>query len=444
MAEVMRRLEYKGDLHTDLLLIDRLRRSNGKPCHVAVDLLRDVIQWYLPNNNGVKKFPKDMLQRSNSYYASRGYTRKQLWEAWGFLQALGLVKIAFRYERYQAKVRYVEPVPESVYELLKTHIESKALKGEHSSLEGTSNAPWREQQTFPSGHNRRSLAGTTKGLSEKVFKEKGINTTSVNSVLVNDPLLPENQQGEGRGEGVGEGGEGEVIPLGQPDDLTTIATDCTKLVRDAFPNIPGSLGRAGVVKARSLYASDADFRFALTHGIGRNGIREWSHVIHRLKESAPGIADKRIAWEEEEERKAKREALWKEEVAKREAERKEADAKRKEAEAVERAKELAEFNSIRERFGAPLASAVPRNPEQADLETLKGIARNVWLDEEYGTVFREDTKYGTSRVIGFLAVDLKFVVMPHGAKLLEYLASLRLAACGFVECVERGGHSQAA
>jgi hypothetical protein len=216
MAEVMRRLEYKGDLHTDLLLIARLRRSNGKPNHIAIDLLRDAIQMYQPGKRGTKKFKEDTLKRSNRYYEERGYSRKQQWEAYKFLQALGLVKVTIRYEGYRAKVRYVEPVPESVYELLKTYFESKALKKRHSSLEGTSSAPRKEQQMLPEGNHRRSLDGTTKGLSGKGVKEKGINTTNASTMLVNNSPLPETQQGE------------EEIPLAKSDDLTTIpaATDC--------------------------------------------------------------------------------------------------------------------------------------------------------------------------------------------------------------------------
>ena len=83
-----------------------------------------------------------------------------------------------------------------------------------------------------------------------------------------------------------------MIPLAQSDDLTIIEIDCTELVRDAVPNITGPLGPAGVRAARSRYLSDADFRIALTDGIDRKGIHEWSRVIYRLKQSAPSIADK--------------------------------------------------------------------------------------------------------------------------------------------------------
>jgi hypothetical protein len=197
-----------------------------------------------------------------------------------------------------------------------------------------------------------------------------------------------------------------------------------------------------------LYPSDADFRFALAHGIDRKGIHEWSHVIHRLKQSAPGITDRRIAWEEEEERKAKRGALRKEE-AKRRALWKEEEAKRealrKEEEAVKRAKKLADCNSLRQRFGAPMALALPHSVEQVDLETLKTIVRKVWFDEEYGKRFREDDfGCGGHMLLMVLADEFKFAVAPHRSELLEYVSSLRVAANGFVEAVEPGVHFQAA
>jgi len=262
------------------------------------------------------------------------------------------------------------------------------------------------------------------------------------------PGIEERRSRGGLSPAVGEHGnirstkQGEDTARNAADDLTITPTaiDCTTLVRDAFPDVTGPLGTAGVSRARSLYSSDADFRFALTHGIDRSGIHKWSHVIYRLKQSAPGIAGKRILWEEEEERMAKREAKRKEEHAKQ----REEDALRKDEEAVKRAEELAEFNSLRRRFGAPLALAPPHSPEGADVETLKAVAHSIWLDEEYGKAFREDMEYGNCGVINALRNDLKFDVAPHRSELLEHLLSLRVAVCDLVEPVDPGGHSQAA
>ena len=103
----------------------------------------------------------------------------------------------------------------------------------------------------------------------------------------------------------------------------------------------------------------------------------------------------------------KREAERKEKKAVREAE----EAKRKEEEVAERAKNLAEFNSFRDRFGAPLASVLPHYPQQVDLETLKAIAHNVWLDEEYGKAFREDTEWGGAWLLTFFVTPLSLTLL---------------------------------
>jgi hypothetical protein len=88
--------------------------------------------------------------------------------------------------------------------------------------------------------------------------------------------------------------------------------------------------------------------------------------------------------------------------------------------------------------------ALPHHREEVGLETLKGIAHNVWSDEKYGKAFREDTTYGDYRVIEALRNDLMFNVDPYRLELLQYVSSIRVAACGFVESVEPGGHSQTA
>lgn len=84
-----------------------IRFSNGKPDSVAMDLLSEIVYWYRPETKKKeqtgevvayrKRFKADKLQRSIGSFSDQfGYTKRQVSEALGRLEALGLIDREYR------------------------------------------------------------------------------------------------------------------------------------------------------------------------------------------------------------------------------------------------------------------------------------------------------------------------------------------------------------
>lgn len=98
--------DFKGNLKPHAWF-NHIRFPNGKPDPIAMDLLADILYWYRPkvireestgNVIGIKKkFKADKLQRSVVSLANQfGYSSRQVSEALGRLETLGLIAREYR------------------------------------------------------------------------------------------------------------------------------------------------------------------------------------------------------------------------------------------------------------------------------------------------------------------------------------------------------------
>ncbi|MCC6444131.1 MAG: hypothetical protein IT210_11845 [Armatimonadetes bacterium] len=126
-----------------------IRYPNGKPHAIAIDLLSDVIYWYRarplhdPDTKEFlgwqKKFKGDKLQRSyDSYARSFGYSKRQVQEAFHFLQDMGFVTLEFRTigtgVGRMSNVLFIEPVYDQIRAI--TEVRRETLYEPPGTMEG--------------------------------------------------------------------------------------------------------------------------------------------------------------------------------------------------------------------------------------------------------------------------------------------------------------------
>lgn len=103
----MAQIEITGNV-IPMSWYQHLRRKNGKPHSIAIELLGDIVYWYKPiqvrdETTGQlieyrKKFKADKLQRSYQAFADMyGYTKDQVRDALNFLQEKEVIELEFRH-----------------------------------------------------------------------------------------------------------------------------------------------------------------------------------------------------------------------------------------------------------------------------------------------------------------------------------------------------------
>lgn len=103
--------------------------KNGKPHFVAITILSDILYWYRPTvvrdeatglvQEYKKKFKSDMLQRGYQSFSEQfGFTKRQVKEAFDFLEEHGFITREFRNIEVSGtklnNVMYISPVPENI------------------------------------------------------------------------------------------------------------------------------------------------------------------------------------------------------------------------------------------------------------------------------------------------------------------------------------------
>lgn len=129
--------------------------ANGKPDHIAITLLAEIVYWYRPvyekdeatgQVTGVRrKFRSDKLQRSYEAFGEQfGWSKTQVKRALDRLKAQGVITTEFRTIKATgglplANVLFLEPVPEALHAistLESAHPYSKVKTGLHGSRDG--------------------------------------------------------------------------------------------------------------------------------------------------------------------------------------------------------------------------------------------------------------------------------------------------------------------
>ena len=105
-VDLMGSIRITGNI-TDLEWYKHIRKPSGKPNHLAVSILSDIVYWYRPTdvrdeNTGFviakkKKFKGDLLQKTYKAYADMyGESRDCVKKAFDQLENMGLIKRYFR------------------------------------------------------------------------------------------------------------------------------------------------------------------------------------------------------------------------------------------------------------------------------------------------------------------------------------------------------------
>ena len=105
-VDMMGSIRITGNI-TDLEWYKHIRKPSGKPNHLAVSILSDIVYWYRPTdvrdeNTGFviakkKKFKGDLLQKTYKAYADMyGESRDCVKKAFDQLEKMGLIKRYFR------------------------------------------------------------------------------------------------------------------------------------------------------------------------------------------------------------------------------------------------------------------------------------------------------------------------------------------------------------
>jgi len=146
----MAQIEITGNV-IPLPWYHHLRRENGKPYSIAIELLGDIVYWYKPiqvrdETTGKlieyrKKFKADKLQRGYAGFSEMfGYTHEQIKDALKFLQDKGIIDLDFRtIDASGSKlgnVLFIGLNPDRLIEINTPPLDFKVERGEEESPEG--------------------------------------------------------------------------------------------------------------------------------------------------------------------------------------------------------------------------------------------------------------------------------------------------------------------
>jgi hypothetical protein len=98
-----------------------IQYPNSKPHLLAINILADIVYWYRPVD-GEKRIKEDYLQRSYDSFATYfGVTKRQISNALGFLENIGVIKRHFRTITLGgvkvSNVLYIELIPKRLQTL---------------------------------------------------------------------------------------------------------------------------------------------------------------------------------------------------------------------------------------------------------------------------------------------------------------------------------------
>lgn len=147
----MAQIEITGNV-IPLPWYHHLRRENGKPYSIAIELLADIVYWYKPiqvrdETTGKlieyrKKFKADKLQRGYDGFSDMfGYSHEQVKDALKYLEAKGIIELEFRTIESSGgtklgNVLFIGINPERIIEINTPPMDFNVQRGEEESPEG--------------------------------------------------------------------------------------------------------------------------------------------------------------------------------------------------------------------------------------------------------------------------------------------------------------------